>query len=212
MFAGCCIFISILSCESNSITPDLPRDHFILSEGTELEYYKEGILAGDQSTVWLKDTVQFIVDGDTLIDNISYKRLVNEYGFIEKVVRKNGTQYFGRNHELYGGFSKEYMFLDTSLPVLGSWEYIKEEGHSKTEYVVKNIHDTYTINNIQYRNVIELEVNYYNDYFDGVNLDLHYSAKHFYASGIGEIYAYYPSIASGMFSDIRYSLLSSHIK
>jgi hypothetical protein len=162
--------------------------------------------------VWLEDTIQFIVQGDTLIDNISYKRVMNNFGAIEKVVRKNGSQYFGRNHELYGGFSKEYMFLDTSLPVQGSWEYIKEEGHAITEYLVKEIHNTYTIRDVQYQRVIELEVNYYNDYADGKKLDLHYSAKHFYAPGVGEIYAYYPSPVSGRYYDTQYSLLSSQIK
>jgi hypothetical protein len=210
--AGFCIFLLILSCESNSIVPALPDDYFQLSEGTELTYYKEGISTADHADIWFQDTVKFTVSHDTLIDNISYKMIINEYGFLDKVVRQMGTQYFGRHHELYGSFSKEYLFLDTSLPVNASWEHVKDEGHTKTEYVVKNIHSTYTLNDVQYKNVIELEVNYYTDYADGINLDLHYSVSHFYAAGIGEIYAYYPSPASGMYSDVRYSLLSSQIK
>jgi hypothetical protein len=212
VLAGFCIGLSILSCESNSISPALPNEYFILSEGTELRYLKEGIATDDVGTIWFEDTVQFTVNGDTLIDNLSYKKMLNEYGFIEKVVRKSGKQYFGRNHELYGGFSREYMFLDESIPVNGSWEYLKQEGHAKTEYVVKNIHDAYTINGTQYKNVIELDANYYTDYNDGQNLELHYSVKHFYAAGIGEIYAFYPYPVSGMYSDIRFSLLSSQIK
>lgn len=209
--AGFCIAFSILSCESNSISPALPNAYFILSEGAKLKYFKEGIATDDVGTIRFEDTVHFTVNGDTLIDNLRYKKILNEHGLIEKVVRKSGTQYFGRNHELYGGFSHEYMFLDESIPVNGSWEYLKQEGHAKTEYVVKSIHDVYTVNGIQYKNVIELDANYYTDYNDGQNFELHYSAKHFYAPGVGEIYAFYPYPTSGWFCDIRYTLLSSQV-
>ena len=192
------------SCEYTDITP-VP-DYFPLSETTKTVYKKEFTSTADE-TVWATDTVTLSVSGDTLIDGISYKKFVNEYGLLEKVVRREADKYFGRNHELYGGFTKEYLFLDLSVPVNGTWEHIKDEGFTKTEYVVKATNSSHVIDDVEYRNVIKVEVNYYDKYTDGVNFELRNTAKHYYADGIGEIYAYYPYPASGMFANLNISIL-----
>lgn len=208
LFAVIFICLSLLqSCENHSISPSIPPDYFPLTEGTELNYYQESTLTGEAGEVWWKDTVQVTISKDTIIEGITYKSVLNNFGRLEKFVRKEGTQYFGRQHEFYGLFTPEYMFLDTSVPVDGSWVHIKNEGHTKTEYVVKAKNSTQIINNVEYKDVIELDVNYYNDYDDGVTMKLLYTAKHFYANGVGEIFTYYPSPVSGMFVNVTYSLL-----
>lgn len=199
--------VVLLSCENHSISPLIPPDYYPLTEGIELNYYQENSLTGDPSEIWSSDTVQVTISKDTIIEGIKYKRVLNNFGRLEKFVRREGTQYFGRQHEFYGLFTPEYMFLDTSVPVNGTWEHIKDDGHTKTEYVVSAKYSKQTINGVEYNDVIELDVNYYNDYDDGVTMKMLYTAKHFYANGVGEIFTYYPYPASGMFSNVTYSLL-----
>ncbi len=197
----------LLACTEHDISPETSKEYFLLDDHTQLDYLMEYISTGDNETIWYSDTVTLTVLGDTLVEGISYKKIVNEYGFLEKIVRNESTQYFGRNHELYGGFSNEYMFLDTKVRVDSSWDYIKDGGNTKTEYVVKKAGANLTVNGVEYKDVIELDVNYYNNYTDGINLELWLSAKHYYAKGIGEIYAYYPPTLSGMYNNVRISLL-----
>lgn len=196
----------LFSCEDHTLSPENPADYFPLSDNTVLNYLKKNISTEDNATVWSTDTVTFTVLGDSLIEGITYKKILNKYGFLEKVIRKEGSKYFGRHHELYGNFTQEYMFLDTDVPVDGSWEHIKNEGMTKTEYVVKAVDARHSINDVEYTNVIKIEVNYYDKYTDGVNFELRFSTAHYYADGVGEIYTYYPS-AAGHFSNEDISLL-----
>jgi hypothetical protein len=202
---ACVAFLQ--SCENHAVSPVIPEDYFPLKEGIELNYYQENTSTSDPSEIWNKDTVHVTISKDTIIEGIQYKRVLNNFGRLEKFVRKEGTQYFGRQHEFYGSFTPEYMFLDTSVPVNGSWTHIKNEGHTKTEYVVKSKGNKQTIHGVEYNDVIELDVNYYNDYNDGVTMELLCTAKHFYANGVGEIFTYYPYPVSEMFSNVTYSLL-----
>lgn len=199
----------MISCETQPVLPEIPKDYFPLSDNFHLNYLKENIFNGETETVWASDTMTFTVLGDTLVEGIAYKKIINDFGILEKIVRKEGFRYFGRNHELYGGFSHEYMFLDTKVPADSSWVYIKDNGNTKTEYVVKEVNASYTVNGIEYKDVIKLDVNYYNNYGDGVNFELWLSSKHYYANGIGEIYAYYPPNLSGTYNNVRISLLPS---
>jgi hypothetical protein len=186
----------LLSCADHEISPETSGDYFLIADNTEQDYLKEYVKSDDNITIWYSDTVTLTVLGDTLIEGLVYKKIMNDYGLLEKVVRQEGSKFFGRNHELYGGFSHEFMFLDTEVPVDGSWEYLKEEGHTKTEYIVKAVHAKQTVQGVEYKDVIKLEVNYYDNYTDGINFEYRYSAKHDYAKGIGEIYAYYPGTSS----------------
>jgi hypothetical protein len=210
-FASLVSTVLLQSCENHSVSPSIPPDYFPLTEGIELNYYQENISTADPLEIWGKDTVLVKISKDTIIGGIQYKSVLNNFGRLEKFVRREGSQYFGRQHEFYGMFTPEYMFLDTAVPVGGSWSHIKDEGHSKTEYVVKAKNSTHIINGVEYKDVIELDVNYYNDYEDGVTMKLLYTAKHFYANGVGEIFTYYPYPASGMFSNVSYSLLPKNL-
>jgi len=196
----------LYSCHYSEIPLEPEQDFFPLSEKAKTVYKKEFISTADES-VWATDTVTLSVSGDTLIDGLTYKKIINEYGLLEKVVRREGGKYFGRNHEMYGGFTMEYLFLDVNVPANGMWDHIKEEGMTKTEYVVKEVKSNQVINGIEYKNVTKIEVNYYNKYNDGINFELNYSALHYYADGVGEIYTYYPYPASGMFCDLNISIL-----
>jgi hypothetical protein len=200
----------MVSCETHSILPETPKDYFPLSDNFHVNYLKENIFGGENETVWASDTVTLTVLADTLVEGLSYKRVINDYGFLDKIVRKEGSRYFGRNHEFYGGFSHEYMFLDTKAPVDSSWVYIKDNGNTKTEYVIREVNANHTINGVEYKDVIKLDVNYYNNRADGINFELGLSSKHYYANGIGEIYAYYPPYLSGMYNSVRLSVLPAN--
>jgi hypothetical protein len=194
------------SCDDQGVIVKVPNDYFPLMEGTQVAYMKEYSSISDEE-IWGSDTLTLSIQGDTLIEGIAYKKMLNGYGLLEKVVRRQGSQYFGRNHELYGGFSKEYLFLDTSVPVNGSWEHVKNEGQYKTEYVVTEVNATHIVHGVEYKNVIKVDVNYYERPTEDSNFELLYSAKHYYAKGVGEIYAYYPYPASNMFSNLKISIL-----
>jgi hypothetical protein len=183
------------ACEEHGIIVKVPGDHFPLHDGVE-NAYKEEMFNSDKSMLWYSDTLTLTVQGDTLIEGVTYKKVVNQYGLLNKVVRKEGTKYFGRNHELYGGFSKEFMFLDTNLPANASWEHIKDEGRSMTEYVVMAVNSKQVINGVEYENVIQLDVNYYTKAEGETTWHFSQSARHSYAAGIGEIYAYYQDVSS----------------
>ena len=198
------LITGLYGCEEHDIAPT--RDFFPLEQGTKASYRTECVFSWNQS-VWAVDTITLSVSGDTLIDNLRYKKIVNAFGGVEKVVRREGDQYFGMNHEVYIGFTKEYMFLDVTRKAGDRWEHIKNEGTTKTEYVVKEVNAKHVVNGVEYTNVIKLEVNYYDNYDDGVNLKLRHTATHYYADGVGEIYAYYPTPLSGMYSDVSYSIL-----
>ncbi len=198
-----------LGCENDDISPRAVADYFPLEENAGANYLKEYVSTGDELTIWWTDTLMLKVSGDTLIDGLYYKRIMTQYGTLEKVVRSEGSRYFGRNHELYGGFSREYMFLDASLPAGSKWEHIKDEGLTKTEYIIEEVNSTYVVRGIEFKDVIKVKVNYYDAYTDGETLVYKYSAEHVYANGIGEIYAHYPYPASGVFSDLKISILSS---
>jgi hypothetical protein len=207
--AACIVALSQLfySCEDHNLLPVIEDNYFPLVENTTVVYQEEYLRTADATTTWWTDTTTLVVSGDTLIEGLLYKKIVNQNGLLKKVARQEGTKYYGRNHEFYGGFSREYLFLDSSIPVNGSWEHVKDEGHTKTEYIVKAVKAKEIIHGIEYADVIKLEVNYYNNYTDGVNWTLLCSASHVYANGVGEIYAYYPSPVSGVFGDLRVSAL-----
>lgn len=196
-----------VSCHDHGITPDLPGDYFPLPQNSQTTYIREFISTGEASVLGT-DTLTLHIATDTVIEGQSYQKILDGDGVLEKVVRRDGTQYFGRNHELYGGFTKEYMFLDESLLAGDKWEYLKNEGVTKTEYVVKEVNATVKLSGVEYTDVIKLEVNYYDNFTDGETLELRYSTSHYYAKGVGEIYAYYPYPASQRYCDLRISIFN----
>ena len=85
------------------------------------------------------------------------------------------------------------MFLDTAVPVNGTWEHIFNSGYSKAEYKVKATCTSKRVDGIVYNDVIALEVNYFFKNSDGADFTFSHSAKYYYANGFGEIYAYDPT-------------------
>src|SRR5690349_2905245 len=147
------------SCEDNQIIPE-EENYFPLESHSQWDYQRWWIWPQTEKTIM--DTIQLRVSGDTLVDGLSYKIIAGEDGIIDKLIRRDNSKYYGRHHEFYGSFSKEYLFLDTSLPVGGSWTHIKDDGYvTKTEYIIKAKDSGRNIGGKTYSDVIEVEVNYY---------------------------------------------------
>jgi hypothetical protein len=197
--------ILLIQCdETERIEPETGTGYFPMAENTEWKYLRELFTAGDHTTVMSSDTTRNFIKGDTTIEGLTYKMVVNEYGILEKVIRKKNGKYYGRHHELYGTFTKEYLFLDDNAEVNAVWRHYKNDNTTLTEYKVTALNSTRTFNDIAYDSVMELEVNYY--YKDNDEYLLNYSTLHYYAKGIGEIYANYP-YPSMAFGDLDISLL-----
>lgn len=196
----------LISCDEARVTPtpddpdvdqfDPKDDFFPMTENKQWEYVHTYL--DEDSSLTFSEILTLKIDEDTVIDDKTYKQFVDEKGIVVKVARREGSQYFGRNHELYGGFSHEYMFLDTAVEIGGSWSYLKNEGNTKTEYIVKELHDLYTVSGVEFKNVLEIETNYYELKDDEFIFTL--SSKHFYAKGLGEVYSFYPGIPFGGFT------------
>jgi hypothetical protein len=196
------------SCENSAIEPDLADDYFPLRDGLEWRYERWVSISSNVTDNWLVVTLRLRIAGPVEIEGESYKKIVNANGEIDKIVRTEGSQYFGRNHEVYRGFTHEYIFLDTDKEVGESWSYIKDDGVSKTEYVIVAKHSQRAINGNVYKNVIEVEVNYYSLQQSGTFL--HFAtAAHYYAQGVGEIYHYYPYPVSLAYGDLRAFLINN---
>jgi hypothetical protein len=187
--------------ETEKVELNLGEDYLPLIENSKWEYLNEYFSTANASFLG-SSTIEHYIKGDTTIDGMHYKKVVDENGNLVKILRKDGSKYYGRNHELYGGFSKEYLFLDEAASLNSAWEHIKI-GY-KTEYKIIGLNATHTIHGVDYNDVMELQVNYY--YQEGEEFKLNYSTLHYYAKGIGEIYTYYP-YPSFMYSDMKISLL-----
>jgi hypothetical protein len=204
------LVISLFSCDSDD--PAATADSFFpLAENSRwvYEYQYFFTMEGERKPPYHTKITTIRVQGDTTLEGKTYKKFVDDAGTLIKIVRQEGSRYFGRNHELYTGFSHEYMFLDTAVPPNGTWSYIKDDGASKTEYKVKALHARYNFNGNLFLNVVEVEVTYHITN-DGVTLEPWLSTKHYYAKGIGEIYAYYPPPLSGVYSDLDISFVKSN--
>jgi hypothetical protein len=180
----------LLSCEEHNAEPD--QSYFPLDPQHEWRYQRWIANGLDNPPGQLFDTLVLTVQNDVTVEGKVYKEVVDEIGILNKIVRREGSKYFARNHELYqSDFSHEYVFLDTDKAVGESWSYIKDEGQSKTEYVIHAKNATHTIQGVEYKHVIEVEVNYY--YLaPGGDFEQWGTVVHYYAAGVGEIFHHYP--------------------
>jgi hypothetical protein len=198
------IILSILAlyaCDGAEIQPNSSGDYFPLKDGQQWSYQRWIDFSSDDPVKTSFDTLTLLVSGDTVVEGKTYRVITDGYGNIDKIVRRSGVQYFGRHHEFYGTFSHEYIFLDLSKAPGQSWSYVKDEGLTKTEYVIVSKNGKQTFLGIEYDNVVEVKVNYYNLSSSG-DFELWVSALHYYAEGIGEIYHYYPYPVSFTYGDI----------
>src|SRR5690242_10101834 len=105
--------ILLIQCdETERIEPEMEQGYFSMKENAEWSYLQELYTAGDPTALISTDTTQNFIKGDTIIEGLTYKMVVDEYGILVKVIRKKDGKYYGRHHELYGTFTKEYLFLD----------------------------------------------------------------------------------------------------
>jgi hypothetical protein len=179
---------------------------FPLKEDKEWTYVY-AYYSGD-STFQDATTITLRVEGDSVVENLTYKRLVDQNDRLVKIIRKEDSKYYGRNHELYGGFRHEFMFLDMDKNPGETWSYLKDEGSTKTEYIVKALHDEYLLGETSFNNVLEIQANYYNLIEENYVLKL--STKHLYAKGLGEIYAYYPNPGADFHEHLNISIIGYH--
>jgi hypothetical protein len=197
------IFATLLlaACDDRDIQPTTSADYFPLNSGQEWHYQRwvDNLPADASKNIW--DTLKLAVAGDTVVEGKTYKIIADEAGNIDKIVRKEGAQYLGRHHELYGDFSHEYVFLDLNKSVGESWSYLKDGGTTKTEYTILSKNANHTVSGVEYNNVIEVKVDYYNITITG-DFELWVTAVHHYADGVGEIYHYYPYPVSLVFGNI----------
>lgn len=200
-----CLFVNCDEGEKIEIV--IEGGYFPLQENSEWEYLREFFSIDDDSAFLWSDTLKNFIKGDTIFEGTTYKKVVDQYGNVVKVLRKQEGKYYGRNHELYLGFTKEYLFLDEGAALNSSWRHYKNDSTFITEYKVIAVNSTRTFNSLDYHNVMELEVNYY--YLEEEEFVLQpYSTRHYYAKGIGEIYSFYPYPNSIAFAaDVNISLL-----
>ncbi len=190
--------------ENERIEPNTEEGYFPMKENSEWSYSYKIFQVGDHTTLSLSDTTRYFIKGDTTIEGLTYKMVVDQYGILEKVIRMEEGKYYGRNHELYGSFSNEYLFLDDNATLNTVWRHYKNDNTTLTEYKVTALNSSKTFNSIAYDSVMEIQVNYY--YKENGEYILDYSTLHYYAKGIGEIYAYYP-FPSMVYGDLDISLL-----
>jgi hypothetical protein len=185
------------------------QDYFPLVGNREWRYQQSTLLVSfNGNTTLLLDTVRVRVAGETDVEGIIYKEIIGNNGLVSRLVRKEGSAYFARNNQHFlGVLSPEHKFLDLDAPVGVPWSYLTPDGLSKTEYIVKSKSATHEFHGKAYRDVIELDVNYYLLDDDG-NYVLIGSVNHLYARDIGEIYNHYPSPLAGFSGTQTTSLLS----
>jgi hypothetical protein len=203
------VIVGLLACEEpTEATKHLESDQswFPLDPQKEWRYDRWIAFVEDNPPGQFLGMMTLSVQNEVTVDGKVYREIKTEDGTIDKIVRVEGTQYFARNHELYlSDFSHEYVFLDTDKAVGESWHYIKDEGNSKTEYVIQAKDATHIIQGKEYTDVIEVKVNYYNLSLEG-EFEKWASVIHFYARGVGEIYHYYP-YPTLMYGDVSSFLL-----
>jgi hypothetical protein len=184
--------MTIFSCESDT-EPKLSGDYFPLEESRQWQYLRSVADGEVDSPTPGADTLTLTIGAELELDGKIYREILGEEG---RVVRVDGSKYFGRRHELYFSDTTEYVFLDTDKEAGESWFYLKNDGATKTEYVIEAKNTSVSINGKQYQNVIKVRVNYYAANEQGTFEYLN-SAFHYYAAGTGEIYRFYPDMIFG---------------
>jgi hypothetical protein len=187
----------LFSCEENDVK--ITQGEYFPLQDNQLWEYEEHFFTGGQHSSPVKWTespasrVTKTIKGDTVVAGKRYKKLVDKYGSLIRIIRKEGSQYFYRDCYYYS-VGEEFKFLDQDVQSVNSWT--NELNGMKREYI-QTAHKNKTINKINYNNVIEVTVNYYGKDSSG-NYDIWYSAKYMYVKGIGEIYNLVPNPVNNM--------------
>jgi hypothetical protein len=188
----------LFCCEEADIK--INQSEYFPLQDNQLWEYEEHFFTGGQhgSLVEWTDSpalrVSKTIKGDTVVAGKSYKKLVDEYGTLIRIIRKEGSQYFYRDCYYYL-VGEEFKFLDEDVQSVNSWT--KELNGMKAEYI-QTAHKNKIINKLNYNNVIEVTVNYYGKDSYG-NYGIWYSAKYMYVKGVGEIYNLVPNPANNRY-------------
>lgn len=187
------VVLSTWSCHEETIQKD-EGNYYPLEVGKDFIYERRLHYNSADSATWAKkDTITFHHNGDTIVDGLTYTKIIWADRYHEKLVRAEGSKYY----ELEIGY-QEYKFLDTDIPVGGFWISPYNE-FNKREYTIIDKNSTKTILGKVYKNVIEVQVDYYNTELGKYKYWL--TSRHYYAKDIGEIYSFHPYPLSLVYSD-----------
>jgi hypothetical protein len=202
----------LLAISFSGCDPDIApkNDYFPLDNDRQWSYQRSDWFrtnASEEPVERVSDTLTLKINGDVTIGGKTYKQIVDSKNLYNKAIRVEGSKYYARNHEFYSNdFSHEYVFLDTDKAVGESWSYIKDDGYSKTEYIVLAKDVTKSILKVEYNDVIELKVNYYHKNSQG-EYEFWLSSLHSYSAGIGEVYSFNPYPISGRYNDVSSNII-----
>jgi len=187
-------FASLTFYQCNDENTSTEKDsYFPLREGSSWQMARKMFSASWEGNY---DTLILRVDGDTIINGLSYKRITAD-GTLMQLVRKENSKYYLREVWDKHSFSEEILFLDENAQVNSAWVH-----SSYRQYKVVAVNSVQTVNDVQYNNVIEMEINR----LDGQgHADV--TAKVYYAKGTGEIFGAFPYPLSGFYADIEKKLL-----
>src|SRR5688572_7937864 len=118
----------ILAACDDAPVQESSRDYFPLKDLSTWKYVVEHQCRCPDSTYAASYYYDVNVLGDTLIEGKVYQKLGKPSGHL-RFVRKEGNQYWEWDFN-----SQEYMFLDTDVPLKGSWIRYLYGGVHSVEY------------------------------------------------------------------------------
>jgi hypothetical protein len=169
----------ILSACDDAPVQESSSDYFPLKDLSTWKYVVEHMCYCPDSTYNVSYYYDVNVLGDTLLDGKVYQKLGTSNGNL-RFVRKEGNQYWE-----WDSNSQEYRFLDTDVPLKGSWIRYLYGGVHTVEYSVHARNARVRVNGRMYNNVFvvrevfTLEVN--TPYASS------FHTYHYYARGFGKI-------------------------
>jgi hypothetical protein len=178
----------IAGCEDHEVNPE-SESYFPMTAGNRWEYtnayHKNGQILEEYTY-----TEAYLSVGELeFLNEPGYKVLWTKQTGPKKWIKRDGGEYF-----VAGYYLPSYKFLDTSLPLHGSWSY-GTEGIAQTKFTIDEIDATKTVKGTTYHHVIVVTERYLTVSETG-GMEEHGRTYHYYARGIGEIYSYYVSIPS----------------
>ena len=180
------IYFMTLSCVDHDIQHAIPvkGDYFPMTEGSRWEYVTKYHCPGEDGITVCYDTAEYFAKENAFYWDGYYQPLASVYGTL-MWIKKANNEYFS-----LGAYMPEYKFLDTGLPLKGSWEY---DDWWKRQFTIIAVNAEKTVHGINYSNVIGV---LQTESWTTHNGELEETLRvyHYYAKDIGKIYSYYPEI------------------
>jgi hypothetical protein len=195
--------ILMLSCDEHDLIA--PAEPFFPINDFRMEYRQVYTFGGMSDA--LVDTVSYHMRGDTVILFKRYKKITDDSGNTDHLIRVEGNRYYRRDVNSWSGIpSAEYVFLDASASVGARW-WRDIDGYLKAEYHIVDKGISRTVLGKTYPNVIEVVVNYYHRQHTG-QYTYWQSTVHYYAKDVGEIFSFKPYPVSMRYADVSLFLIS----